>query len=32
MLGQEGMLAYVASLKQKAGIQIDKEALEKKDR
>jgi peptidyl-prolyl cis-trans isomerase D len=30
MTGQEGMLAYVASLKQKAGIQISKEALEKK--
>jgi hypothetical protein len=30
MLGQEEMLAYVSSLKQKAGIQINKEALEKK--
>jgi peptidyl-prolyl cis-trans isomerase D len=32
MLGQEEMVAYVASLKQKAGINISKEALEKKDR
>jgi peptidyl-prolyl cis-trans isomerase D len=31
VLGQEEMLAFVASLKQKAGIKIYKEALEKKD-
>jgi peptidyl-prolyl cis-trans isomerase D len=30
MVGQEEMLAYVASLRQKAGIKISKEALEKK--
>ena len=30
MVGQESMVAYVASLKQKAGIEISKEALEKK--
>lgn len=32
VLGQEEMLAYVGSLKQKAGVKISKEALEKKDR
>jgi peptidyl-prolyl cis-trans isomerase D len=32
VLGQEEMLAFVASLKQKAGVEINKEALEKKDR
>ena len=31
VLGQEEMLAFVASLKQKAGIKIYKEVLEKKD-
>jgi peptidyl-prolyl cis-trans isomerase D len=32
VLGQEEMLAFVASLKQKAGVEINKAALEKKDR
>lgn len=30
LLGQEGMSAYVASLRQKAGVKISKELLEKK--
>jgi peptidyl-prolyl cis-trans isomerase D len=30
--GQEALVAYVASLKQKAGVRISKEMLEKKDR
>lgn len=30
--GQEALVAYVASLRQKAGVKINKEALEKKDR
>lgn len=32
MLGQEEMLAYIASLKQKADVKVSKELLEKKER